>query len=346
MDNKIIKLEQFFGKTDNKLGKFGTDDSGVIGNMDSVFSEAKSIETRSKDIVIAKRSIAIETTPFNIHLGALTDPYPFTNWSLGQICSHLGVPAQYVRKCMEENELEFAAENLNKWLDKGDQEKKFLLRTTDERLQGFLSSGYGIMDDVNVLEVLKDIVPGQGDFTVQNSLVTPGLLNIRLVDRHKIKIDGEDLSVALNIKNSRVGQSSLEVRLMIFKWICTNGIIFGGGKGSLYTKVHRGSLEQDFRLELSKNLSYLPQIIEDIKYWVERSKDNILNDSAIQSAIDKMKAESYSSITINAKIIELIPKYSKTTWGLSQAITEVSQDYSLDVRESMERFAGYLITAS
>jgi hypothetical protein len=347
-DKKVISLEQFFGKTDNSLKVLGNDGEGKIKNMNGILLQAANIESRSKDIIARRQDIVIETDPFNIH--ALHVPtnevYPFSNWSLGQICDHLGVPVKYVKKCMEENEFGFAAENLNKWLKTGNPDKEFLLRTTGDRLHGFLSAKYGIMDDRNVLEIINDIVGSQGDYVVKNSLLTPELMNIRVVDKNMINIDGEDLSVGLNIKNSRVGQASLEVRLMIFKWICSNGVIFGGGRGALYAKQHRGVFQNDFVTDFAKCLDSIPKIVASIKEWVEKARERKVDSNAIQEMIDKMKKEGTLSIPMAAKVIELIPKYGYTRYGISQAMTEIAQDYSIDAREKIETYAGDIIMAS
>ncbi len=316
--------------------------------METVLDKAAYIERESKDFLARRGDIRIVAEPDNIFLHhELSDTkIPFSNWSLSQMCDFLDVPTRYIRKCIEKYELPFAAENMNKWLAKDNQDKEFLLRTTNDRLHGFLSSKYGIMDDFKVLSIANDVIGDIGDYSVKNYLITPEMMNVRVVDKKLINIDGEDLSVGLNIKNSRVGQSSLEVRLMIFKWICSNGVIFGGGKGVLYSRQHRGAFENDFLNEFPNTIENIPQIVARIKTWVEKSKDRKVDSDIIQTMIDKMKREGYATIPVAAKIIDLIPKYGETRWGVAQAVSEIAQEYSIDTRERLEMYAGEIIMAS
>jgi CHASE3 domain sensor protein len=133
---------------------------------------------------------------------------------------------------------------------------------------------------------------------------------------------------------------------MIYKWICSNGVIFGGGKGVLYSRQHRGAFENDFLNEFPKTIENIPQIVARIKVWVEKSKERKVDSDIIQTMIDRMKKEGYATIPVAAKIIDLIPKYGETRWGVAQAIGEIAQEYSIDTRERLEMYAGEIIMAS
>jgi hypothetical protein len=347
MDKKVINLEQYLGATDNRLLDLNINTgSGKIKNMDGILCLANNIEENSRDILAKRKDLEIVS---NGNLCILYRPssqaFPFSNWSLGQICDVLGVPAMYVRKCLDEEELDLAVYNMNKWLRRENQDKEFLLRITADRVHGFLSSRYGIMDDKRVLEIVNDTVSSIGDYTVKNTLLTPEMMNIRVVDNKPLN-DSGTLSVALNIKNSRVGQASLDIRLMVYNWICSNGVIFGGGRGTLYSRQHRGAFEDAFAMDFGKTLANIPRIVAQIKEWVEKAKGEGLDDARIQSIIDKLKKEDQMSIPIVNRIIELIPKYSNTIFGVAQAATEIAQDYSIDTRERLETWAGDIIMAS
>ena len=259
---------------------------------------------------------------------------------LSSLCSALGIPANYIRRCIETNNVPFAEENLNFWLRRADQRDNFL-RSTDNRLHGFLSSRYTVLDDHEVLSLTNDILsdfPSQ--YGVSNGLVTPEMMKVRVVQQEKIIIDGDELSVGFDIRNSRVGKSSLDISLLIFRWACSNGMIVGGGQGVAFRKRHVGITRDDLAASLADTIHSLPDMVEYVKTGVERAQGITLNSTSIQNLVDKFKAEGLSK-NAAGRIEEFMDiNYNRTLYGFVNTITDLSKEYSLETREKMERFAG------
>jgi hypothetical protein len=131
-------------------------------------------------------------------------------------------------------------------------------------------------------------------------------------------------------------------------WICSNGMIFGGGKGLMYAKRHFASDRQEFIGEFVDMLSKAPDSVAYIKKNIEAAGNVTLNNESIQKYLDKFRLESAGNLNVIGKIKSLIDssKYDKTLFGLAGAVTEVAQSYCVDTRIAMETFAGNILLSA
>jgi hypothetical protein len=179
----------------------------------------------------------------------------------------------------------------------------------------------------------------------KNSSVSPEYLNIRIVSRKQLKtIDGDDLHLAINIKNSRVGMSRFVVQFMLYKWICSNGVIFGGGVIPMMKRRHTGDIAADCRLYLENFIKDIPSITTKIEEFVSKSKSTEVNQESFEKIMLQFQAKKLPKVT--ERILETIPNYGgMNMMNVINAMTEVAQNYSNDTREAIEEFSGSLMAA-
>lgn len=175
--------------------------------------------------------------------------FALNDHALGQVSSDLEIPKRYFDR-MRSDAPDLLALNVNHWLST--EPKKRMLRgfrPEGEQRYGtgraFVSSGYKRLDYIevarNIFPVFKDI-PG---LTFQASAITPTKLYLRAVlpsltadikprpDGHVpgMYVDAEGLAVGdviqagIEIRNSEVGASQLEINPFIYRLICLNGMI-------------------------------------------------------------------------------------------------------------------------
>ncbi len=241
-------------------------------------------------------------------------------------------------------ELEEAKNTLNFWINKQkNQEKEILVRTTDNRIHGVLSNKYTVFDDREVLGITEDILGPYQNYVIKNYSISPEYMKIRVVSRSKVEIKGRPLSFGFDINNSRVGRSSLNINVIIFDHICSNGMIMGGGRGMFYSKRHIGVGTSEFMSEFIEMIDKAPDTINFIQNAVNSAANERLNNDSIQRYLDKFKAENLSKNIAGRVEQRLNEKYDNTLYGFVAAVTEVAQDYNIDTRERMERFGGNLI---
>lgn len=280
---------------------------------------------------------------------------PFSDFSFGQLCSKLGIPAKYMLACASHGYPDLATDNLNTWID--DFGKDLLFRVYKDKIRGVLSSRYSVFDTPEILEVVDDTTRGLG-LKVKSYFMNEERFHARLVQQEKMNINGEDLFAGIQIDSSDIGRSTLTVNFFIFKQICTNGLCISKGKANLFTQKHISICSDDFREELVQSLKYLPQLIGEYEHIIRRCamQYNIVGskytsgkpetDVMLEEFIQKLKAKTKLPDEGVNKVIELSNnRYGFSDWGVINSITEVAQDYTLERRIELEKIAGSMLRA-
>ncbi len=360
IDQSEIRVENAVAKylgpqSDGKLKVIEFDgENERIGNFSSIRKYADEIDKDSKDYTVSWDDVVfgnlLDPSKINNLCIYPTDDYGVMNFSthgLNSMCTQLDVPTTYLRKCIEKEEIDHAANVMNFWTMKKPKDKQILLRSTKDRIHGALSTKYTVFDDHEVLAITEDIIGHLGDYTVKNYYLSPEYMKLRVVGREKIEINGRPLSFAFDIKNSRVGRSSLGVNVLVYDWICSNGIIFGGGMGEFFKKRHVGISREVFIHEFAEIINKAPDTIKYIQKAAEAAHREKLSSESIQRYLDKFKAENmpkHAEVLIKDRL-EDGTAYQKTAYGLIGAMTEVAQRYDIDTRERMEKFAGNILAS-
>lgn len=219
------------------------------------------LEARNK----AKRDFVV--TSKNIHLGVdngfiihlENEDYFFNGTDLyhSQVGEKLGIPSQYYKK-MKLNRPELLRENVNGWLEYAPG-KKFLVRTYETESQfdntgrAFLSDGYNIIDDNDVLFAALEAIKKSGvkvqieqaevsDSRLYLSVVCPDVeVNAESFLKEYLKENdaaGNGIISGFVITNSEVGRGAFEIRPRAVICKCNNGLIV---KDERFRRVHLGS---------------------------------------------------------------------------------------------------------
>ena len=140
--------------------------------------------------------------------------YPMSRYALSQLGSKIGVPANYLQKCIDSGRIDLASDNVNSWLE--DYGKDLFIREYNGHIRGILSSKYSVCDTPDILKVLQDTVD-LNTYKVKGSFLNEERLHLRLVGKEMLPIDGEDLFPGIFIDSSDIGRSILTVKFGIYK---------------------------------------------------------------------------------------------------------------------------------
>jgi hypothetical protein len=199
------------------------------------------------------------------------------------------------------------------------------------------------MDNSELLEGINVLLKDRNDYVVQSHSLNPEMMTARIIEADRFKVEGEDLHAGFQFSNSDVGRASITVELLIYKSICTNGMILGGGKGLFYYRKHVGATRQQFIEELTASLGALPNTLEFVKRQIQAARKTATSEQ-IQQMIDQFKDRMSISDAAAETAARLVQKYEETPWGVMNAITELAQEFSLTRRIELERYAGNLLT--
>ena len=275
-----------------------------------------------------------------------------SRFALGQLGTKIGVPARYLEKCVQSGRIDLAKDNVNSWLS--DYHKDLFIREYDGRIRGVLSNKYSVCDSHEILDVVDQAVD-LSNYKIKGSFLSEERLHVRLVSKHMLPIDGEDLFAGLFLDSSDVGRSILTVQFGIYKQVCTNGLVVSRAGGVLFQQKHIGISSEEFYEGLVASLDNVDVLTEHAVEWVRLAKSKSAYGYNVKSMtkedmddfISRIRSITNLPESSAVKVIDLMKtKYDSTRFGLINGITEVAQDFTLEKRLDLERIAGNLLVAA
>lgn len=271
-----------------------------------------------------------------------------SRYAMSQLCNKLGIPIRYIEKCFDSGMSDLATENVNAWLQ--DYNKNLFIREYNGKIRGVLSDRYMTLDTPNIMEVISSVIPS-AEYSTKGYYLSPERFHARIVQNEMMNIGGEDLFAGIQIDSSDVGRSTLQVRFMIFKQVCTNGLCISKGGGVLFEQKHIGISIDEFYNSFKDSMHRIPYLMESVTDFIEeaRQTDDRYNvahfsESQMKDFVEKVKLKTrLSDESMNKVISMMTEKYSPTRWGLINSLTEVAQDFTLERRVELEKIAGDLL---
>lgn len=316
-----------------------------IGNYNEIIAKAEEIEENCSDIVkkCGELSVCKDAYSNALMLGVDNEnAYYLTDWSINQLCERIGVPSGYMKKCIQYGKLDLVLSNMNRWI-KDYPKKELKLRLYKENVRGIVGIRYAELDGIKVINKINEVIGRTHEYQVQSSYIDEEIMNIRIIRNEMLNVEGEDLHIGFQVRNSDVGRSTLVVQVLVYKVICSNGLLLGGGMGELFMRRHVVIKGRNFEEEFEQAVASLPKVIEYVEKEIVKNKIHRISDLEMQKLIDEFKESMNASDELVEGVKEAISHYDSNRWGFINAITEVAQNYSLDRQIELETYAGELL---
>ena len=275
-----------------------------------------------------------------------------------QVGSTLGIPAKYYDQ-MKKLKPQLLAENVNAWFS--DREQSYMIRSMDYGngmvARALLSDRYRRIDNMEIASTILPLFAGKEEMEVISCEVTENRLYLKIVN-HKLEmavVPGDLVQAGVVISNSEVGLGAVSVQPLVYRLVCTNGMVVNDfGERRAHVGRQAKALEDSFNL-------YSDETIEaEDKAFMLKLRDTTM--AAIEEArftqiIGKLQDSTQARITGRVQdVIELTGKAydlnqgeqdsilnyliaggDLSLYGLSNAITRASQDVeSYDRATSLE----------
>lgn len=240
-----------------------------------------------------------------------------TELAHNQMAERLGIPAKYYNKMKTETPA-LLAENVNTWFSKNPEKR--LIRTMNSAMpekmpsmRAFLSDRYRPYDNFLVMEGALPILMQHKDLEVLSSEITETKLYIQAVNKSlqaEVKV-GDVVQAGIVLSNSEVGLGSVRVETLIYRLVCSNGMI----RPESIRKNHTGK-----RLGIEDDVTML------------YANDTILADNkAFQLRVHDMMNHAFMS----EKFLEAVELMKDSTTReikgeVNQVIENVSELYGFD----------------
>lgn len=281
-----------------------------------------------------------------------------------QIASTLGIPARYYERMQNENPA-LLVDNVNAWLNdvpEGEQNVR-MIRTLDGTMRAFLSDRYLRIDNQPIAETVLPIL-GDLDMSFESMEITDSKMYIKVVNKRITKevTPGDYVQSGIMISNSEVGMGTVTIQPLLYRLVCTNGMIVNDMKGNATKRRHLGR-----RMEATDDYVLYADdtLMADSNALMLKIRDTIkhcLDEVHFTNLVDIMHQATEAKITTNAipEMVKLAaPKFGFTQsegngildhlirggdlsmYGFANAVTRYAQDVKSYDRSTELETIGY-----
>ena len=281
-----------------------------------------------------------------------------------QLSAATGIPYRYY-EAMRQEKPELLAENVNAWMSTKPSEHMIRGITTESGLtaRALLSPKYRRFDNpIIIKEVFLPLFMGNPDYHVESCEMTDERLYLKIVNKRlqgEVR-PGDYVQGGLIISNSEVGMGSVYVQPLLYRLVCSNGMVvndFGEKRRHIGRRL---SVGEDFTIYSDETMQ------ADDRALALKLRDAAMaavEEVRFAALIDKMKEASEAKITGNPQhVIELAGRdYGITNseqqsmleylikggdpslYGVANAVTRLAQDAESYDRSTQLEATGYQI---
>lgn len=327
---------------------------------------AAEIDRQSKqkaDYLVDTRTVQMESCGGQVYLnmqGNEIEPLEINQIAHRQIGTHLKIPADYYDRMLSEYP-DLLSHNVNSWLNREPSTR--MIRTLGGTARAFLSNRYRRIDNMEIAKVVLPIIGQMQGAHFESCQITESRMYIKVVNRRLEAevVPGDIVQAGVIISNSEVGQGSVSIQPLVFRLVCSNGMVVNDAAARKYHTGRINILEENFQLYSEETL-----IAEDYAF-VKKIQDTVeaaVKETRFSKVIELMR--SASKVQINTTdvpgVVKLASKDFKITeeestgilqhliegkdlslYGLSNAVTRHSQDVGNYDRATELESIGYRI---
>jgi hypothetical protein len=320
--------------------------------LSQLAQEVQRQDTLKRDFIVPTQHMKYTGGQLYIESQKSIDAFQTDGYFEGQMATSLGIPTKYFR-LMQNEAPELLEDNVNHWLQASDN--RHLVRTLDGSARAWLSKKYNIVDHAQILETVLPPLLDDKSWKVESCNITPTSLYLKVVNE-RVEGDvevGDTVQGGLIITNSEVGAGSIAIRPLLYRLVCTNGMVVNS---LAKRQFHLGTgyadeqweIFQDDTVEADKrafDLKLRDTLTEAMKMiWfgqalntLKKSKELVMVKGVPDVVEVVRKKFQYTKQTSDSILNQLIREGDLTAYGLGNAITRVAQDQkSYDTSTLME----------
>lgn len=265
--------------------------------------------------------------------------FDLTRRAQSQLLSRLGIPVHYFDRCP--SKLKWA--NINWFAQHGGYDREVTVRTVQgDRARAILTQDYTPLDDMDVIPMIADIL-GDDEVTIEQADFADDFTHMRILfprERTEARA-GDIIQTGMHITNSEVGLRAVHIEPLVFRLVCTNGLVRpeGGGRTSIRHVGNPARLKDSVARAIEDAKTGASTLIEEFK----RSVDHVLGDpmALIES---HAKQQDLTKEQLNAVLDAFVTEADETLFGAVNAFTHAAQrEESFERRYQMERVGGALL---
>jgi hypothetical protein len=284
------------------------------------------------------------------------EPTALCHRQLGDV---YGIPAKYYDR-MQTGAPRLLADNVNHWLLNSD--KRHTVRTLDGTARAFLSDRYRRIDNYEIARTVLPLISEMPDARVESCEVTENRMYLKVVNpRLEAEVTkGDVVQAGIVISNSEVGLGSVSVMPLVYRLVCTNGMIINDAG---QRKYHVGRQnDSDWELFSDETLAlddraFMAKLADIVRTAVDAARFAVVVDKLREAAAAKFTAPVTDVVELTSNrygftknesdgiLQHLIEGGDLSLWGLGNAVTRTAADVDSYDRSTALESAGWQVTA-
>lgn len=334
--------------------------------LQELAAELERQQLAKKDLIVNTGVLSMDSRDdggiaLNVMGGQVIQHYDVGEIAHRQIGQFLKIPATYYDRMRREYP-QLLTLNANGWFAKMPQAKR-MLRTLDGTARALLSDRYRRIDNFEVASAVLPIISRMEGAGVESCELTDSRMYLKVVNPRvtaEIK-KGDIVQAGVLISNSEVGMGSVTVSPLIYRLVCSNGMIAEDGKLRKYHVGRANESREDFSI-------YRNETIEaDDKAFLMKLEDSVkaaVDQARFAAIVDKLRESTEATFQPQQvqQVVELASKeYGFTDsessgilghlaaggdlslYGLANAVTRQAQDVASYDRSTELEATGYRI---
>ena len=320
-----------------------------------------------KDYLVDTRNLILDATEDGGHILTMENPAKHVSTILGlndiahrQIGSTLNIPAKYYDKMRRENP-ELLAQNVNSWFAHDPQTR--MVRTLDGTARAFLSDRYRRIDNFEIAETVLPIIGEIKDARIESCEVTDERMYIKVVNpRLQTEVTpGDIVQSGILITNSEVGMGSMAVQPLVYRLVCTNGMVVndaatrryhigrGNQAGEDYSLYSSATLAADDKALMMKVQDTVKAAVDQVRFekvvkMMREAKEAKITAPDIPQMVELAATDYGISKSETSGVLDhLIRDGEFSLYGLANAVTRAAQDVESYDRSTAMESIGYNI---
>ena len=205
-----------------------------------------------KDMIVDMGALSMDPGGTGLALqvtgGSMAAQYGINDIAHRQIGQTLKIPALYYDRMRTEYP-ELLAQNVNGWFARTPDTKR-MLRTMDGTARALLSDRYRRIDNFEVASAVLPIISGMDGASVESCELTESRMYLKVVNPRvtaEVK-KGDIVQAGIIISNSEVGMGSVNVSPLVYRLVCSNGMIAQDGAVRKYHVGRANEGGEDFSI--------------------------------------------------------------------------------------------------
>ena len=271
-----------------------------------------------KDMIVDMGALSMNPGDTGLALqvtgGSMAAQYGINDIAHRQIGQTLKIPAPYYDRMRAEYP-ELLAQNVNGWFSRTPDTKR-MLRTMDGTARALLSDRYRRIDNFEVASAVLPIISGMDGASVESCELTESRMYLKVVNPRvtaEVK-KGDIVQAGIIISNSEVGMGSVNVSPLVYRLVCSNGMIAQDGAVRKYHVGRANEGGEDFSIYRSETIE------ADDKAFLMKLEDSVkaaVDQARFAAIVDKMREA--TEATMEAKVVPQVVELASKEYGITEA---------------------------